>query len=608
VAPPPLVMAISDDIKARLDIVDVVSKYVPALKQAGRNFKAPCPFHQEKTPSFVVFPDRQTWRCFGACATGGDAFSFVMRADGVDFPSALHQLAAEAGVEVPDRRAPDAAPRSPHVELNEQANRFFKDALASDRGSNVRAYLAGRGLGDEVIAAFGLGYGPANGDELARRLDGLGFSRERTVAAGLATMGDDGSVRDMFRGRLTFPIRNESGDVVGFGGRALDDTPPKYLNTPQTDAFDKSRLLYGLDRAREAIANDGRRAVVVEGYMDVIAAHEKGFRNVVASMGTALTQAQVDLLLARADTVVLALDADAAGQGAMFRSLLDLAQRNAGATRGRRNALRQRSMVFDVFRVARLPLGKDPDDLIRTDASLWRHAVDEASSLAEFLLDAAPAHMDLSTADAKAQAAEALREIVFSASWTEQDRYVGRLAKMLEVEAATLVAHLGRRPRAGAQRPARQAMAEPAEAATPFRRADGDPKETHLLALLVNYPELLPRGTELRADHFQRPENRALLSALQGGGTIEGTRSRLDGHLADLLDGLLILELPGMDPKQRTGAFDSCARDLEIRFLRDLKEQERMVMASDEEELGQAPDLGVNERLRELYTEGTKAP
>ena len=600
-------MAISDDIKARLDIVDVVSKYVPALKQAGRNFKAPCPFHQEKTPSFVVFPDRQTWRCFGACATGGDAFSFVMRADGVDFPTALRQLAAEAGVEVPDRRASEA-PRSPHVELNEQANRFFRDALTSDRGSNARAYLAGRGLGDEVIAAFGLGYGPANGDELARRLEGLGFSRERVVAAGLATMGEDGTVRDMFRGRLTFPIRNESGDVVGFGGRALDDTPPKYLNTPQTDAFDKSRLLYGLDRAREAIAHDGRRAVVVEGYMDVIAAHERGFRNVVASMGTALTQPQVELLLARADTVVLALDADAAGQGAMFRSLLELAQRNAGPTPGRRSALRQRSMVFDVFRVAHLPMGKDPDELIRADASLWRRAVDEASSLAEFLLDSAPAHLDLSSPASKAQAAEELREIVFSASWTEQDRYVSRLAQMLEVDAATLVSHLGRGPRTGAQRAPRQKVTQPAQAATPFRRAEGDPKETHLLALLVNCPELTPRANELPPDHFQRPENRALLSALQGDGTVDGARSRLDGHLADLLDGLLARELPGMDAKQRREAFNSCARALEIRYLRDLKEQERTILADGGEELGPTPDLGVNERLRELYAEGTKAP
>ena len=487
----------------------------------------------------------------------------------------------------------------------------------SDRGSLARTYLSGRGLSDDAVASFGLGYGPSGSDELVKRMEALGFERAKLLEAGLATAPDDAPVRDMFRGRLTFPIRNESGDLVGFGGRALDDAMPKYLNTPQSPVFDKSRLLYGLDKAREGISGDGRRVVVVEGYMDVIAAHEAGFRNVVASMGTALTPWQVELALARADTVVLALDADAAGQGAMFRNLLELAQRNANPAQGRsrRRALRQRSMVFDIFRVAQLPMGKDPDELIRNDPSLWRRAVDDAPSLADFLMDAAPAHLAGSGTGNVDESVAALAQVVFASHWTVQDRYVQRLASLVGTSPERLEANLGGISRAGRPTPAPSRRAAPtADTEAPFRRVEGDPLEEHVLALLVQFADLLPRAKGIIADRFQRPDNRAVLSGLQGDGTIDDARLRLGGSAADHLEALAERELPEMDIKQRTEALDGCIRRLEIRFFRELKLQEQELLGEAQgEETAQSPDLEANERLKELYAEepyahGMKAP
>ncbi|MBM3941228.1 MAG: DNA primase, partial [SAR202 cluster bacterium] len=371
-------LAISDDIKARLDIVDVVQRYVPDLRQAGRNFAARCPFHAERTPSFYVFPERQSWRCFGACATGGDAFSFVMKAENVDFGEALKRLAAIAGVTIPDKRRPEA-PRNPLLDANDAAARLFRESLLADRGAVARDYLKQRGVNDESVATFGLGYSPATGDELQHRLRAMGFSQDLLIEAGLLTRGDTGPIRDMFRGRLMFAIRNDRGEIVGFGGRSLDGSNPKYLNTPQTTVFDKGKLLFALDRAREAIRREGR-AVVVEGYMDAIAAHQHGFRNVVASMGTALTDSQANALRGSgAAQIVLALDADAAGQEAMLRSLHSVWQLLGQSLEGIRRAgsleIKGRSGDLDRLRVAVVPEGKDPDDMIRRDPAAWNRLI-----------------------------------------------------------------------------------------------------------------------------------------------------------------------------------------------------------------------------------------
>lgn len=605
-------MTVADDIKARLDIVDVVGKYVPDLRQSGRTWKARCPFHQENTPSFVVFPDRQTWRCFGACATGGDVFSFVMRADNTDFSQAMRSLAQQAGVPLPERRPAADAPRNPLFELNDAAQRFFRQSLDADRGALARDYLRARGVSDEAIVTFGLGYSPTTGDALLKHIESLGFARESLLSAGLAIPYDDGA-RDMFRGRLIYPLRNDAGEVAGFAGRAMDDAQPKYLNTPQTAVFDKGRMLYAYDRAAAAIARE-RRAVVVEGYMDAIAAHQHDFTNVVASMGTALTPAQIELLTRRAAVVVLALDADPAGQGAMFRSLLELAQRSADASLQRTSARRSAS-PFDAFRVVSLPSGKDPDELIRSDPTLWRQAVDSAVPLGDFLLDLAPEQMDVSTPAGKAAAAEALRPILFGVEWTEQDRYLQRLARLLDVEPAVLSARIGRsspRPRRTQSMPA-AAKDEQADAAAVFRRLGGDPLDEQTLALLLQHPEIMERSTQVGVDRLRRPESRALLSALHEGGIIGDIRQRLDDDLAQHLDRLMEHPLPPMDFKQRTADFEACLRRLEERHLRELKAQERAMLADDPASPEAAEALHrqvveTNERLRALFTSGAATP
>lgn len=277
-------MTVVDDVKARLDIVEVVSQRVP-LQRSGNSYKANCPFHQEKTPSFHVFPDRQSWRCFGSCATGGDVLSFVMRSEGLEFGEALRQMAQQTGIVLP-QRGQNTQNEGAH-KINEDTRAFFQRTLASAQGASAREYLEQRGLDKQAIEAFGVGLSPSDGESLKNHLVREGYSQEELVSAGVVRAGDDGVNHDLFRGRLMFPIRDAHGNLVGFGARTLDGSEPKYLNSPQGPLFDKSRLLYAMERARTDVRKEG--AVIVEGYMDAIAAHQAGFKNVVAQMGTALT-------------------------------------------------------------------------------------------------------------------------------------------------------------------------------------------------------------------------------------------------------------------------------------------------------------------------------
>ena len=608
-------MALSDDIKERLDIVDVIGQYVPDLKRSGRNLTARCPFHQERTPSFVVFPERQSWRCFGACAEGGDLFTFVMKRENLDFVAVLRLLAQRAGLDLPQRRSP-AAPRSPLYPLNDHALRYFQEALASERGSLARSYLRQRGVSDEAVNSFGLGYSPSTGDEMLRHLESLGFSREVLTTAGLITRGDGAPPHDMFRGRLMFPIRELQGQVVGFGGRSLDESPPKYLNTPQTPLFDKGHLLYALDLAKQSIAQNGQ-AVVVEGYMDVIAAHEHGFTNVVASMGTALTEHQVALLRRHARSFVLALDPDTAGQEATRRSLegsWHLIQRQE--TPGRHApGLSQRSEDLKALRIAVLPPGQDPDLLIREDAARWRRLIAEAVPVVEFLFSTVGNRLDLATSQGKAQAVDELFPLIaVTQEAFEQDRYFQRLAELLGVSPATLEASVGR-PRPGLRR----ARSTPvlSALASPFRQVEEDPLEEHALALLVHYPELVPRASALSAEYLRRQENRALLSVVQQAGTIEEAYEQLDDHLAERLERLATRVLPPADRRQWTADFESCIRRLEERHLRELKAQEEEVLAQappgplQDQESADALDrqmTTINQRLKELFTIAQEPP
>ena len=379
-------MTVVDEVKARLDIVDVVSSYV-ALQKAGRNFKAPCPFHNERTPSFIVSPERQSWHCFGSCSTGGDAISFVMRREGLEFGEALRTLAAKAGVTL-SSTAVQTKSATTH-EVNEAATIFYQKLLYSPPGEAAREYLKSRKVDKETARKFRLGLSPDGGESasLKTHLLAEGFTAEHMVEAGLVRRSGGDSSRDFFWGRLMFPIADRRGRVAGFGARSLDGSEPKYINTPGTELFDKRSIAYGLNLAFESIRARGQ-AVVVEGYMDVIAAHQHGHANVVASMGTALTDTQMSQLRTLAGSIVLALDADAAGQEATVRKLEEMlvtaAERESTAYSRRVGPIMRRDQTE--IKIALLPEGADPDDLIRNDPDAWNATIEEALPGAEFMI------------------------------------------------------------------------------------------------------------------------------------------------------------------------------------------------------------------------------
>jgi DNA primase, catalytic core len=349
-----------DSIRERVDIVDLVGETV-RLQRTGRTYKGLCPFHTERTPSFIVSPDRGSWHCFGSCSTGGDVFGFVMRRDNVDFGEAVRLLAERAGIRLErrDSHIDEAASRLQMA--NEAAAAFFHHALLNSTvASGARAYAHERGLDSDAIRDFQIGFAPDSWDAVASHLRGKGYTDAELVEAGLLVQGERGPY-DRFRARLMFPIRDSRGKVVGFGGRAFGDAQPKYLNSPQSPVFDKGNLLYALDRAGEAIRHEGL-AVIVEGYMDVITAHRHGYSNVVASLGTALNERHIGILRRYTRSVALALDADDAGIEAaargeqIVREITDSDQSEVVLDWG--NLLRVQGRAPVSLRIFTVPLGK----------------------------------------------------------------------------------------------------------------------------------------------------------------------------------------------------------------------------------------------------------
>ena len=589
--------------------MDVVARYVPSLRKRGRHFSGLCPFHSERTPSFVVSPEQQSWHCFGACGVGGDLFAFVMRAEGIDFPDALQELARLSGVSLTERRRSrdvSIATRSPLVALNQEALRFFLRGLRADRGALAREYLASRGISEEMVSRFELGYCPIGGDELLRHFATQGVRADQVVEAGLATvLPGSGATRDLLRGRLTFALRDEDGTLVGFAGRSLDGTPPKYLNTPQTELFDKGRILYGLDRVGKVVVGRGE-LVVVEGYMDVITAHQFGFGNVVASMGTALTTHQVSLLRRYARRFVLALDGDTAGQEATLRSLEGSWQ--VLSTRPAPSGIRARPADLQALRVVVLGQGKDPDELLRENRDAWHSLVESARPVVDYLFDVLASRTEVGTSQGKAELVQRLFPLITAvANPYDQDRYFQRLANLVDVSPSTMAAIVGR-PRAGVNRPLVQAATESSIAAA-LKRTEGDPLEEHVLALMMRYPELLVRVGEISPEWLWRSESRAILSCIENAATIDDLDSVHPSE--DLIahwNSLRGRELPTSDYSQRAADFVACLRRLEERYLRRLKAREEELLSSQPRGIGASlPEYeirNVNERLRQLFASG----
>ena len=569
-------MTVVDDVKARLDIVEVISQRVP-LQRSGNSYKANCPFHQEKTPSFHVFPDRQSWRCFGSCATGGDVLSFVMRADSLEFGEALRQMAQQTGITLP-QRGQSTQNEGAH-KINEDTRAFFQRTLASAQGASAREYLEQRGLDKQVIEAFGVGLSPSDGESLKNHLVREGYSQEDLANAGVVRTGDDGVNHDLFRGRLMFPIRDAHGNLVGFGARTLDGSEPKYLNSPQGPLFDKSRLLYAMDRARTDVRKEG--AVIVEGYMDAIAAHQAGFKNVVAQMGTALTGFQVDEIRRLTGKMTMALDQDAAGQVATLRSL-DVVLENFRTKTTNSSGPDGATKTVDADpRIIVMPPGQDPDEVIHRSPSDWSKLVESAIPATTFRINAITSQGETESPEGKARCvAEAAPFIHLLGGGIQQANAVELLAGNLNVPIDTVKAALSRP--SVARRARRPDQPRPAgTTASPFAKLDHDPMEEHCLQLLLGYPELRELADGLRSEFFQRHENREIFTRWLDAGpgldkdeTLASVRRDGDDEVSGQLTSLLEKPLLPLDVNGRTASFMEVASRLEERNLKNLKSEE----------------------------------
>jgi DNA primase len=436
-------MNVTEEIKARIDAVEFISRYLP-LQRAGRSFKANCPFHQERTPSFVVFPDTGTWRCFGACGTGGDIFSFLMQKENLDFREALQVLAQEAGVQLAEESdRSDARGRDLLYELNDRAALFFRNQLhRTQEAQPARDYLQKRGINAEVATRFQLGFAPDSWDALRDHLVQAGYSLDTLHRADLVKHNlERDSFYDSFRNRLIVPIHDRQGRIIGFGGRVLDSSLPKYLNTAETPLFHKSHVVYGLDRAYRAI-RQADSVVVVEGYMDVIAAHQFGFENVVACLGTALTEEQLRQLHRYTDNFILALDADAAGQQATLRGLNQARQalkRKAKPVLTATGRMHVEHRLSANLRITTLPEGRDPDDIIRRNTEAWQELISTAPPLVDYYFGIVADQYDLDSARGKGEAVAELTPLIAElGEEEEQQHYIQRLSRLVRIDERTI--------------------------------------------------------------------------------------------------------------------------------------------------------------------------
>ncbi|HJW89709.1 MAG TPA: DNA primase [Anaerolineales bacterium] len=536
-------MSSTEEIKARIDIVDLVTETVQ-LRRSGKNYTGFCPFHSNtRTPSFVVFPETGSWRCFGQCNEGGDIFRFVMKKEGWDFAETLRVMAERAGVELRQPTPAEQAAVEEHSSLRailEEAVTFYRHNLNNTPAGQVTLeYLREkRSLKDETLEAFGLGYAPQSWDATLNFFQSRGASQEDLIACGLVVERESGEgergVYDRFRHRIMIPIRDERGRMTGFGARVLNpEDLPKFINSPQTALFDKGRLLYGLDRARKAIrAVD--QVVIVEGYLDVIALHQAGFANAVSPMGTALTEAQLRLLKRFTRRMVLALDADAAGDKATLRGLEIARQaldRETEVAFDARGLLRHEGRLQADIRVSTLPPGKDPDEVVAEDPAGWERVIAKARPIVVHVMETLAAGQDLEDAKVKsAIAAQVLPLIEDIPDPVEREAYRQRLARLIRVDERALMGAVAvprgyparRRPRKVEGMP--RAVEGPSGGEAALLVTADDLLEAHCLSLLLRRPDMVYRVDRslqerglgrLVLDDFQSADHQVLLRLIE---------------------------------------------------------------------------------------------
>jgi DNA primase len=492
-------MSTTDEIKSRVDLVDLVSEAGVKLRKTGRNYTGFCPFHINKhTPAFVVWPETGTWRCFGECNEGGDIFKFVMKKDGIDFKEALQKLADRAGVKIESyqREAPQQREAYEHLRnLLEDAILFYRNHLLNHK--DILTYLREkRGLTDATIETFGLGYAPPGFDNALKHLTQRGYSERDLLDAGLLSESESGKRFDRFRHRIMIPIRDENGRMAGFGARIVDPNDvPKFLNSPETPIFIKGHLLYGLDRARKPIRT-ADQAVIVEGYLDVIAVHQAGYENVVSPMGTALTEEQLRLLKKFTRRIVLALDPDTAGQKAVLHGLD--AARSAMDHEGEfgfdaRGLLRNEARLQADLRVASMPDGLDPDEIVTRNREEWKQLIDSAKPIVTHVMETLAVGRDLKDPKVKNQIASQILPLIEDLpNAPERDTYHQQLARMLKVDERALTGAQAQGPRVRRPRIVKQKNISESPS-TSVTISSSQKVEEYIIAVLLRKPELLYR-------------------------------------------------------------------------------------------------------------------
>jgi DNA primase len=576
-------MSVIDEVKQRTDIVEFISQYTK-LTKAGRTLRALCPFHSEKNPSFFVYPDRQSWHCFGACGTGGDVFSFVMKKEGIEFGEALRLLADRCGVTIPSRVEPDTQKELKErlYQANEAAAQYFHNLLLkSAAAEKARSYLANRGLTPKTITDFQLGYSLNSWEALKQYLLDRGYAENELLEAGLLATAEDGKTHDRWRQRLLFPIKDARGRTTGFGARVLDDSLPKYINSPQTPIFDKSATLYGLNLAAPAIRQQDS-VVIVEGYMDVLTAHQNGFNNVVASMGTAITDKQVSALKRLTRNLALALDADSAGEEAMLRCV-DF----------------ENTLEAEI-KVIILPSGKDPDDVIKEDPPAWPQLVAKAIPVIDYTFDMVAAKLDLTTARDKSLAADRLLPIIAQTKdVVRRTHYLQKLSRLVKVGERNLEAAL-KSSKAG---PAKRLLAGDKEPVTRPTRYPlvSSPLEEYCLALLLQHPELRDHSQSLLVEYFENSENREVFTAWCETTDLAVLQERIDSAIREHLDALVNKNIPASHIEQK---YANCVLRLREKYLRGLEKKREAILTLEAEAGGTSAELAkLQEQGIEVSTE-----
>ena len=581
-------MSTIDEIKQKLDIVEVINNYTN-LQKSGKNFRALCPFHSEKTPSFFVFPDRQSWHCFGACGTGGDIFSFVMKKEGLDFGQALRVLAEKAGVtlispEYKDKE--DDQKKERLLEINEAAASYYHHILQNTTvGQKARDYLATRGISEQIITGFQLGFSPDSYDETRQYLMAKGFGEKDLFAAGLVLERDNGTYYDRFRNRLMFPIRNIKGGIIGFGARALDNSLPKYINSPQTAIFDKGNSLYATDKAKEAIRRKDF-VIIMEGYMDVLTAHQYGYDNSVASMGTALGEKQLASLKNLSRNIIIALDADLAGEEAEMRiaetiNIEEIFQ------------LDDFEKVLDVDVKIVVPSeGKDPDEEIRKDAKLWQKSLEKAKPIMDFVFDMAKAKIKSGTSKDKALVAERLLQLITKIERPVlRGHYIQEVARILRLRPNELSDQVNIMRRNAKKRATKNLANVRTNEYSPFSYC---PIEQRCLSLLIRYPELREECSDLNQDYFEHDESKEIFFKWQQSDNQESLRNNLDTVLHPYLDEILKRSFPPAimeSEEKRRKEFIECVTRLREKLLRNSETQKADFLAAEAAAGGKNADI-----------------